>query len=95
MPSHGAARQGLAGAIGAELRRWYTCAPWARRRAEYARLALIELDISRLDERIDVLLEALAVLCDCSRQFDAAADFRALASEASEPAPLLRLIQGN
>jgi len=95
MPNHGAARQGLADAIAAELRRWYPRAPWARRREEYARLALAEFDVQRLDERIDRLLEVLAQLCDYSGQFDAAAEFRALACEPLEPAPQLRLIQGN
>jgi hypothetical protein len=94
MPNHGAARQGLAGAVTAELRRWYAEAPWARRREEYARLAFTELDVRRLDERIDILLEVLAQLCDYSGQFDAAAEFRALSCQPSEPAPQLRLIQG-
>ncbi len=95
MPNHGAARQGLAGAIAAELGRWYAGVPWARRRAEHARLAVTELDIRRLDERIDMLLEILAQLCDYSGQFDAAAEFRALSCQPSEPAPALRLIQGS
>jgi hypothetical protein len=94
MPNHGAARQGLAGAIAAEIRNWYGQAPWARRRAECARLAYTELDVRRLDERIDTLLEVLAQLCDYSGQFDAAEDFRALSCQPSDPAPQLRLIQG-
>jgi hypothetical protein len=51
MPNHGAARQGLAGAIAAELRNLRDNAPWIRRREEYARLAFTELDIRRLAAR--------------------------------------------
>jgi hypothetical protein len=94
MPNHGAARQGLADAIVAELRHLRAIGPWARRRDEYARLAFTELDIRRLDDRIDYLLEVLAQLCDYSGQFDAAEDFRALAVSTPEPEPerQLRLI---
>jgi hypothetical protein len=98
MPNHGAARPGLAGAIAAELRHWRGGTPWARRRAEYARLAYAELDIRRLDERIDTLLEVLAQLCDYSGQFDAAEDLRALSvQEPEQPAEAerqLRLVEG-
>jgi len=71
-------------------------APRSRRRDEYARLAFTELDIRRLDDRIDHLLEVLAQLCDYSGQFDAAADFRALAVRQPEPEPerQLRLVPG-
>jgi len=95
MPNHGAARQGLAGAIAAELRNRCAVGPWARRRAADARLAYTELDIRRLDERIDALIEVLAQLCDYSGQFDAAEDFRALSGRPSEPARQLRLIHGS
>ena len=96
MPNHGAARQGLAEAIAAELRHLRENAPWARRRDEYARLAYTELDIRRLDDRIDCLLEVLAQLCDYSGQLDAAEDFRALAVRPPEPEPerQLRLVHG-
>jgi hypothetical protein len=96
MPNHGAARQGLAGAIAAELRCLRNNAPWIRRREEYARLAFTELDIRRLDDRIDYLLEVLAQLCDYSGQYDAAQDFRALATPQPEPEPerQLRLVHG-
>jgi len=98
MPNHGAARQGLAGAIAAELRYLRDNAPWIRRREEYARLAFTELDIRRLDDRIDYLLEVLAQLCDYSGQYDAAQDFRALAARPPEPEPeperQLRLVPG-
>lgn len=96
MPNHGAARQGLADSIAAELRHLRDNAPWTRRRDEYARLACTELDIRRLDDRIDYLLEVMAQLCDYSGQYDAAEDFRALEVNAleSEPAPerQLRLV---
>jgi hypothetical protein len=94
MPNHGAARLGLADAIVAELRHLRDNAPWARRRDEYARLAFTELDIRRLDDRIDYLLEVLAQLCDYSGQFDAGEDFRALTMRAPEPEPerQLRLV---
>jgi hypothetical protein len=96
MPNHGAARQGLAGAIAAELRRLRASSPWARRREEYARLAFTELDIRRLDDRIDCLVEVLAQLCDYSGQFDSAEDFRALSTRPPDPEPerLLRLVHG-
>lgn len=94
MPNHGAARQGLTAVITAELRYWRDNGPWARRRDEYARLAFTELDVRRLDDRIDTLLEVLAQLCDFSGQFDAADDFRALSGRPPEQEPQLRLVQG-
>src|SRR5215472_14095490 len=108
MPNHGAARQGPTGAIVAGLRHLRASASWirapwmraprSRRRDEYARLAFTELDIRRLDDRIDHLLEILAQLCDYSGQFDAAADFRGLAVRQPEPEPeperQLRLVPG-
>jgi hypothetical protein len=96
MPNHGAARQGLAGAISSELRQLRGSSPWARRREEYARLAFTELNIRRLDDRIDCLLEVLAQLCDYSGQFDSADDFRALSTRPPdpEPQPQLRLVHG-
>jgi hypothetical protein len=95
MPNHEAARQGLGAAIGAELRLLCDNAPWARRRQEYARLAYTELDIRRLDERVDSLIEVLAQLCDYSGQFDAAEDFRALSGRQPEPERQLRLVEGH
>jgi hypothetical protein len=96
MPNHGAARQGLASAIAAELRHLRDNVPWIRRREEYARLAFTELDIRRLDDRIDYLLEVLAQLCDYSGQYDAAQDFRDLTASSPEPEPerQLRLVHG-
>jgi hypothetical protein len=94
MPNHGAARRGLTGALAAELRYWRDNSPWARRRDVRARLAFTELDIRRLDERIDGLLEVLAQLCDYSGQFDAGQDFRALSGRPPEPDRQLRLVQG-
>jgi hypothetical protein len=99
MPNHGAARQGLTSVIAAKLRRWKDSAPsvrapWSRRREEYARLAFTELEIRRLDDRIDRLVEVLAQLCDYSGQFDAADDFRALSCLPPEPDRQLRLVQG-
>jgi hypothetical protein len=69
--------------------------PRLRRQQEYARLALTELEIRRLDERIDALLGVLAQLCDYSGQPDAAREFRALSSRAGPPgAPVLHLVRG-
>ena len=67
--------------------------PRLRRQREYARLALTELDVRRLDDRIDALLSVLAQICDYSGQPDAAREFRALCSEpAPAEAPVLRLV---
>jgi hypothetical protein len=69
--------------------------PRLRRQQEYARLALTELDIRRLDERIDALLAVLAQVCDYSGQPDAARDLRALSSDPdATEAPVLRLVRG-
>jgi hypothetical protein len=69
--------------------------PRLRRQQEYARLALTELDVRRLDERIDALLGVLAQVCDYSGQPDAAREFRSLCSEAAgADAPVLRLVRG-
>jgi hypothetical protein len=66
-----------------------------RRQREYARLALTELDVRRLDERIDALLSVLAQVCDYSGQPDAAREFRSLCSEpAPAETPVLRLVRG-
>lgn len=96
MPNHGAARRGLTSAMAAELRHLRDSGPWARRRDEYARLDFTEVDIRRIDDRIDTLVEVLAQLCDYSGQFDAADDFRALSGRPAEldPEPQLRLVQG-
>jgi hypothetical protein len=94
MPNHGAARQGLSATIAAELRYWRDNGPWARRRDEYARLAFTELDIRRLDDRMDTLIEVLAQLCDYSGQYDAADDFRSLSVRPQEREPQLRLVHG-
>jgi hypothetical protein len=69
--------------------------PRLRRQQEAARLALAELDIRRLDGRIDALLGVLAQMCDYSGQPDAARQLRTLDSQA-EPAeaPVLRLVRG-
>jgi hypothetical protein len=94
LPNHGVSRPSLAGAIASELRQLRASAPWTRRREEYARLAFTELDIRRIDDRIDSMLEVLARLCDYSGQFDAAEDFRALTEYPPEPEPdrQLRLV---
>jgi hypothetical protein len=71
-----------------------------RRQQEYARLALTELDVRRLDERIDALLDVLAQVCDYSGQPDAAREFRSLctapapAPAPAAPEPVLRLVRG-
>ena len=94
MANHGAARQGLIATIAAELRYWRDNGTRARRRDEDVRLDYAELDIDRLDDRIDTLVEVLAQLCDYSGQYDAADDFRALSVRPIEPEPQLRLVQG-
>ncbi len=94
MPNHEAARQGLAAAIAAELRYWRNNGPLARRRELQARLAYTELDIRRLDGRIDTLVEVLAQMCDYSGQYDAADDFRELSIQPLDPEPQLRLVRG-
>jgi uncharacterized membrane protein len=71
--------------------------PRLRRQQEYARLALTELEVRRLDERIDALLGVLAQVCDYSGQPDVAREFRALCNEpapAETPGPVLRLVPG-
>jgi hypothetical protein len=69
--------------------------PGLRRQQEYARLALTELDVRRLDARIDALLDVLAQVCDYSGQPDAAREFRSLCTEPQAPVePLLRLVRG-
>jgi len=69
--------------------------PRLRRQQEYARLALTELDIRRLDERIDVLIDVLARVSDLAGQPEAAREFRALASRLpGPPEPVLRLVRG-
>jgi hypothetical protein len=94
MANHGADRQGLTAVIAAELRHWRDNAPWLRRRGEYARLAFTELDIRRLDDRIDTLIDVLAQLCDYSGQVDAGDDFRALSGRPPELDRQLRLVEG-
>ncbi len=94
MPNHQAARQGLTATIAAELRYWRGHGPWARRREVDARLAYTELDIHRLDGRIDTLVEVLAQLCDYSGQYEAADDFRELSIRPLEPELQLRLVRG-
>jgi hypothetical protein len=68
--------------------------PGLRRQQEYARLALTELHVRRLDDRIDALLTVLAQVCDCSGQPGAAREFRSLCSEPgpADP-PVLRLVR--
>jgi hypothetical protein len=92
MPNHGVARPRLADVITAGLLR-FAGAPWRRRREQHARLTFAELDVRRLEDRIETLIEVLAELCDCSGQFDVADDFRALSGR---PAPdrQLRLVEG-
>ncbi|MGO8961101.1 MAG: hypothetical protein ACLQFR_27595 [Streptosporangiaceae bacterium] len=68
--------------------------PGSRRRREFSRLALTELDIRRLDERIDALLDVLAQVCDYSGQPEAAEEFRALSGEPVPAVPDLRLVRG-
>ncbi len=68
--------------------------PGLRRQREYARLALTELDVRRLDERIDALLGVLAQACDYSGQPDAAREFRTLRGDyGPAETPVLRLVR--
>jgi hypothetical protein len=93
MPNHGVARPRLADVMTAGLRRRLRSAPWRRRREEYARLAFTELDVRRLEDRIELLIDVLAQLCDHSGQFDVADDFRALSGR-PVPERQLRLVEG-
>jgi uncharacterized membrane protein len=68
--------------------------PGLRRQQEYARLALTELDVRRLDERIDGLVSVLAQVCDYSGLGDAGRELAALSSQPGEPEPVLRLVRG-
>ena len=70
--------------------------PRLRGHQESARLALTEVGIRRLDDRIDVLLDVLAQMCDYSGQADAAGEFRSLSSQpqAAASEPVLRLVRG-
>jgi hypothetical protein len=93
--AHIAVRQGAArAAVAGVLLRVRASRPRLRRQQEYARLALTELDIRRLDERIDALLDVLAQACDFSGQPDAAREFRALSTKPAEPETVLRLVHG-
>lgn len=78
--------------------------PGSRRRSEHGRLVLTELDVRRLDERIDALLDVLAQVCDYSGQPEVAREFRALSGQAVQPGqaaqpapaePVLRLVRGS
>jgi len=82
-------RSAIAGVVLRCRARW----PGTRRQREHARLALTELDIRRLDERIDTLLKVLAQVCDYSGQPDAARQFRSLCTESAPPPPMLRLVR--
>jgi len=64
-----------------------------RRRREYARLAMTEIDIRRLDERIDALLEVLAQVCDYSGQPAAAQELRSLSAQPAQAGPVLTLVR--
>ena len=64
------------------------------RRREFGRLARTELDIRRLDERIDALLDLLSQICDYSGQPDEALEFRELSCKPAPPEPVLRLVHG-
>jgi hypothetical protein len=81
-------------AIAGALLRLRASRPSLRRQQEYARLALTELHIRRLDERIDALVDVLAQLSDYSGQPDAAREFRALATSPAQPEPVLWLVRG-
>jgi hypothetical protein len=65
-----------------------------RRELEHALLAKTESDIRRLDERIDALIDALALVSDYLGQPDAALKFRSLHTEAPPAMPMLRLVRG-
>jgi hypothetical protein len=83
-------------AVAGLLLRWRASRPGLRRQQEYARLALTELDVRRIDERIDALLDVLAQVCDYSGQPEAAREFRSLCTEppAAQAEPVLRLVRG-
>ncbi len=72
------------------------CQAWwpGTRRRESGRRTVAELDIRRLDERIDALLEVLAQVCDYSGQPEVADEFRALSGKPAPAEPVLRLVHG-
>lgn len=89
-------RERLRAAVAGALLRLRARRPDLRRHQESARLALTELAIRRLEDRIDVLLDVLAQMSDSSGQPDAASQFRALSSQpqAVPSEPVLRLVRG-
>jgi hypothetical protein len=94
MADHAAPPRAVRSAVAGVLLRLRASRPGLRRQQEYARLALTELDIRRLDERIDALLEVLAQVCDYSGQPDAARQFRLLCGGTGPAEPTLRLVRG-
>jgi hypothetical protein len=68
--------------------------PRSRRRSAPGRLARTELDIRRLDERIDAILDLLSQICDNSGQLDEAQEFRELPGKPTPAEPVLRLVHG-
>lgn len=94
MTENAAPPSGARSAVAGTLVRLRLRRPGLRRQQENARLAMTELDIRRLDERIDALLNVLALVCDYSGQPDAARQFRSLRTEPGPAEPVLRLVQG-
>jgi hypothetical protein len=94
MPDTAANSPNVVNACVAALRRWRIPRPGLRRQREYARIAFTELDIRRLDNKIDDLLDVLAQLCDYSGQPDVAQDLRAMAGQPVPSEPRLRLVPG-
>ena len=79
------------GVLGRGLPRW----PRSGRRREFGRLARTELDIRRLNERIDALLDLLWQIYDNSGQPDEAQEFRDLSCQPAPAEPVLRLVRGS
>ncbi len=76
------------GVLGRYVPRW----PGSGRRRELART---ELDIRRLNERIDALLDLLSQIFDYSGQPDEAQEFRDLSCKPAPAEPVLRLVRGS
>ena len=82
-------------AVAGVLLRLRASRPRLQRQQQYARLALAEIDLRRLDSRTDAMLDILARVCDNSGQPEAAREVRALSGqEAALREPALRLVRG-
>lgn len=94
MPDTAADSPNVLNACAAALQRWRIPRPGLRRQREYARIAFTEIDLRRLDQKVDDLLNVLAQLCDYSGQPEVAQDLRTMSRQTAPSEPLLRLVTG-